>query len=63
MGMQLLAPLRKNMRPRLLPWMDQILHRKRSLIETVYDQLGNFSQIEHGPYRSATNFLSTSSLA
>jgi hypothetical protein len=37
--------------------MDKILLRKRSLIETVNDQLKNISQIEHTRHRSATNFV------
>jgi hypothetical protein len=36
---------------------DKILLRKRSLIETVNDQLKNFSQIEHSRHRSILNFL------
>jgi hypothetical protein len=37
--------------------MDKLLLRKRSLIETVNDQLKNISQIEHSRQRSVTNFL------
>ena len=36
---------------------DKILLRKRSLIETVNDQLKNISQIEHTRHRSPQNFL------
>lgn len=36
---------------------DKILLRKRSLIETVNDQLKNISQIEHTRHRSPENFL------
>ena len=45
------------MHNRLLPLMDKILLRKRSLIETVNDQLKNISQIEHSRHRSPINFL------
>ena len=31
--------------------------RKRSLIETVIDQLKNISQIQHTRHRSPTNYL------
>ncbi len=36
---------------------DKVLLRKRSIIETVNDQLKNISQIEHTRHRSAANFL------
>ena len=57
MGVQLVTPLRKNMKPQLLPWMDHILLRKRALIESVNDQLKNISQIEHSRHRSVINFF------
>ncbi len=41
----------------LMPLMDKILLRKRSIIETVNDQLKNISQIEHSRHRSITNFM------
>jgi len=37
--------------------MDKLLLRKRSIIETVNDQLKNISQIEHTRHRSPQNFL------
>ncbi len=37
--------------------MDKVLLRKRSLIETVNDQLKNISQIEHSRHRSIWNFF------
>ncbi len=37
---------------------DKILLRKRSVIETVNDELKNICQIEHSRYRSFGNFLS-----
>ena len=54
-GIQLITKLRKNMKNRLLPWMDKVLLRKRALIESVVDQLKNISQIEHPRHRSPTN--------
>ena len=36
---------------------DKISLRKRSIIETVNDQLKNILQIEHTRHRSANNFL------
>ncbi len=36
---------------------DKIMLRKRSIIETIHDQLKNISQIEHSRHRSPVNFL------
>jgi transposase len=56
-GVQLITPIRKNMHNRLMPLMDKLLLRKRSIIETINDQLKNISQIAHTRHRSPTNFL------
>jgi Transposase DDE domain len=56
-GVQLITKLRKDMKNKLLPLLDKLLPRKRSLIETVHDQLKNISQIEHSRHRSVANFL------
>ena len=56
-GLQLITHIRHNMTNRLMPLVDKILLRKRSLIETVNNQLKNISQIEHTRHRSPTNFL------
>lgn len=56
-GVELLTPIRKNMKPRLVRLNDKLLLRKRVLIETVNDQLKNISQIEHSRHRSPANFL------
>jgi hypothetical protein len=56
-GVQLITGLRAKMKQKLIPLMDKILLRKRSLIETVNDQLKNISQIEHTRHRSPANFL------
>ena len=56
-GLQLITPLRKNMANRLLPLRDKLLARKRSIIETINDQLKNISQIVHTRHRSVTNFM------
>ncbi len=45
------------MKNHLIPLMNKILLRKRSLIETVKDQLKNISQIEHTRHRSVCNFM------
>ena len=56
-GLQLITPIRKNMPNRLLPLLDKLLARKRSIIETINDQLKNISQIVHTRHRSLTNFM------
>lgn len=56
-GLQLITTLRKNMKPRMLPLWDKLMLRKRSLIETINDQLKNISQIEHTRHRSITGFV------
>ena len=55
-GLQLVTKIRKNMKNRLLSVFDQILLRKRALIETINDQLKNICQIEHTRHRSTANF-------
>jgi Transposase DDE domain len=54
-GVQLLTKLKKKMQPRVLPLLDKILLRKRTLLETVNDQLKNICQLEHSRHRSLTN--------
>lgn len=56
-GIQLITGLRAKMKQKLMTLIDKILLRKRSLIETVNDQLKNISQIEHSRHRSPANFL------
>jgi hypothetical protein len=54
-GVQLITKLKKKMQPRLLPLLDKILLRKRTLIETVNDQLKHICQLEHSRHRSLPN--------
>lgn len=56
-NLQLVTKLKRNMRNKLMPLLDKLLLRKRSIIETVTDQLKNISQIEHTRHRSLWNFL------
>jgi hypothetical protein len=56
-GVELITRLRKNMKPKLMRLIDKVLLRKRSIIESVIDQLKNISQIEHTRHRSPANFL------
>ena len=48
-GLQLITRYKKKMKQKLVKLVDKILLRKRSLIETVNDQLKNISQIEVRP--------------
>jgi len=56
-GVQLVTKLKKKLKNQLLPLLDKILLRKRTLVETVNDQLKNICQIEHTRHRSLTNFV------
>ena len=56
-GLKLFTSLRSNMKQKLMTLEDKILLRKRTLIETVNDQLKNISQIEHTRHRGRENFL------
>jgi transposase len=56
-GVQLITRLRRNMKNRLMPLGDRLLLRKRAIIESVFDQLKNISQIEHSRHRSPINCL------
>lgn len=56
-GVQLITKLKRNMKNRLMPLADRLLLRKRSIIETIIDQLKNISQIEHSRHRSPINCL------
>lgn len=56
-NIQLITGIRKNMKNYLMPLADKLMLRKRSIIETINDQLKNISQIEHSRHRSFTNFL------
>lgn len=54
-GIQLITKLKRNMKQRLMPLNDRLILRKRSIIETIIDQLKNISQIEHSRHRSPVN--------
>ncbi len=56
-NLQLITKIKKNMKNHLLTVFDQLLLRKRALIETINDQLKNICQIEHTRHRSSANFL------
>lgn len=56
-GIQLITSIRNNMKNSLMTMSDKILLRKRSVIETVNDELKNICQIEHSRHRSVANFM------
>ena len=56
-GIQLITSIRNNMKNSLMTMSDKILLRKRSIIETVNDELKNICQIEHSRHRSVANFM------
>jgi hypothetical protein len=56
-GLHLITSIRNNMKNTLMELKDKILLRKRSVIETVNDELKNMCQIEHSRHRSFTNFI------
>jgi hypothetical protein len=45
------------MKSHLIRLNDKLLARKRTILETVIDQLKNMSQIEHSRHRSPVNCL------
>jgi hypothetical protein len=55
--LELITTLKKNMKPRVLAAFDKLLLRKRSIIETINDQLKNIFNLEHSRHRSLTNFV------
>jgi len=57
-GVHLITNIKNNMKNSLMTMSDKILLRKRSVIETVNDELKNICQIEHSRHRSFGNFLS-----
>lgn len=56
-GIHLITNLKSNMKNRLVLLSDKLLLRKRSILETILDQLKNISQIEHTRHRSLPNFM------
>jgi len=57
-GIHLITGIRNNMKNQLMSMHDKIMLRKRSIIETVNDELKNICQIEHSRHRSFANFIS-----
>lgn len=56
-GIHLVYKLRKNMKKQNISDIDKVLLRKRSLIESVNDELKNICSIEHSRHRSLQGFF------
>ncbi len=59
LGITLITTPKKNMKARFIPvnFMDIILHKKRSIIESVFNILKNKLQLCHSRHRSLFNFI------
>lgn len=56
-GIKLVTGIRSNMKNKLMPLMEKIYLRKRSIIETINDCVKNVCHIDHTRHRSPANFL------
>ena len=56
-NLELITKVKRNMKNKFLNLSDKLLLRKRAIIETIFDQLKNISNIEHTRHRSMWNFL------
>jgi len=56
-ALHLITKLRANMKNQLMDEVDKYFLRKRAIVESIYDQLKNISQIEHTRHRSWMGFL------
>ena len=56
-GINLVTGLKCNMKNKLMPLYDKILLRKRSVIETINDELKNVAQLVHSRHRSIYPFF------
>jgi hypothetical protein len=54
-GLQLITGIRNNMKNKLMPLFDKLILCKRSMIESINNQLKNVFQIEHTRHRSPVN--------
>lgn len=56
-GLHLITHIRNNMKNIIMEMKDKILLRKRSVIETINDELKNICSLEHSRHRSFENFI------
>lgn len=56
-GTHIVTGIRSNMKNKLMPIWEKIMLRKRSVIETINDELKNVAMLVHSRHRSFDNFL------
>ncbi len=56
-GLHLVTTIKKKMKNCLMELKDKIMLHKRSIIETINDELKNMCQVEHSRHRSFGNFI------
>jgi Transposase DDE domain len=56
-ALELVTKARSNMKAKIQDEFDKFLLRKRAIIESIYDQLKNISQIKHTRHRSLVGFM------
>ena len=56
-GVHLVTGIKNNMKNRLMNFYDRIMLRKRSIIETINDELKNICEVAHTRHRSMHNFI------
>jgi hypothetical protein len=56
-GVTLITTVRKKMQAKAISLWDRAMLSKRSIIETINDQLKNISYIEHSRHRSVNGFM------
>ena len=54
---QFITKLKSNIEGALMSVSDRLLLRKRTIIETVNDELKNIAQLEHSKHRCFDNFI------
>nr|WP_263363737.1 transposase [Candidatus Enterovibrio escacola] len=56
-GVTLITGVKKNMKPKVMKFWDRLILLKRFIIETVFEQLKNTSQIKHSRHRRCISFM------
>lgn len=56
-GIQLITSMKRNMKQLIMTVQDGLLLRKRALVESVYNVLKNWAQIDHTRHRNPDNFF------
>jgi hypothetical protein len=54
-GLKLIVGIKRNMKNILMPYMDKVMLRKRSIIETIFEILKHDMNIDHTRHRSPVN--------